>query len=42
MIFEPTAMGRSIQSVARSAPFSTITPEISWPSVKGHGSGLGQ
>ena len=35
-------MGLSIQSVFRSGPFSTMMPAISWPRVKGQGSGFGQ
>lgn len=42
MTLLPTAMGRSIQSVLRSGPISTTMPVISWPRVKGQGSGFGQ
>ena len=42
IIFEPTSMGLSIQSVFKSGPFSTMMPAISWPRVKGQGSGFGQ
>ena len=42
MIFEPTAIGLPMKSSASAAPFSTMTPPISWPSVNGQGSGFGQ
>ena len=31
-----------MKSSVNSAPHSTMTPPSSWPSVNGHGSGLGQ
>src|SRR5829696_608502 len=42
MIFEPTAIGLPMKSSVRPSPFSTMTPPISWPRVKGHGKGFGQ
>ena len=42
MIFEPTSSGLPMKSSVSSAPASTMTPPISWPSVNGHGSGFGQ
>ena len=42
MIREPTSSGLPMKSAVSSEPFSTMTPPISWPSVNGHGRGLGQ
>ena len=42
MMREPTSSGLPMKSAVSSAPFSTMTPPISWPSVNGHGKGFGQ
>ena len=42
MTFEPTASVWPMKSVFSACPISTTTPANSWPSVNGHGSGLGQ